>query len=105
MGVKTLSTDPSEVADTPRSRSAVRAAALIVFALVALIAALGVVTLEPGDNYCGRVLAPRHESIVACDEALEDQRRTITVVAAAGVALLAVTWVAASRRHPASDRT
>jgi hypothetical protein len=78
---------------------------LIAFAFAAVIAALGLVALEPGDNYCGRVLAPRHESIVACDEALDDQRRATAVVAAAGVALLTVTWMAASRRYPASSRT
>jgi hypothetical protein len=74
------------------------------FCLVAVIGALGLVTLEPGDNYCGRVLAPRHESIVACDEALNDQRRTMAVVAAAGVVLLTATWLAAVRGHGTTGR-
>lgn len=106
MSRHTPSTDSSDAAGTSGSRSVVaRMAALFAFVLVALIASLGLVTLEPGDNYCGRVLAPRHESIVACDEALDDQRRTMAVVAAVGAALVMATWVAASRTHPNGNRT
>jgi hypothetical protein len=62
-----------------------RAAAAIATALAGVIV-LATRGIEPGDKYCGRLVAPRNENVWICDQVL-DQRRA-GLAATGGMALV-----------------
>jgi len=83
-----------------RGRSATRKLVVVMaVALLAVIVGMGTAAIEPGDNYRGRVLAPRNEPIFNCGEALDDQRRAMVLVALAGASVLTVVWVSLRRTN------